>query len=53
MLSRLFILFGMTMAGVCFGQGGRAELLGMIVDPSGLGVPKAKVEAEDQGTNAR
>src|SRR5579883_1803431 len=43
----------MTMAGVCFGQGGRAELLGMIVDPSGLGVPKAKVEAEDQGTNAR
>ena len=34
----------------CFGQAGRAELSGMIQDPVGLGVPKAKVEAEDQAT---
>src|SRR4051794_20605553 len=35
------------------GQAGRAELFGMIDDPSGLGVPNAKVEAEDQSTMAR
>jgi hypothetical protein len=38
---------------LCFGQAGRAELLGMILDPSGLGVPKAKVVAEDQATKVR
>ncbi len=37
-------------AGLCFGQAGRAELFGTIQDPSGLAVPKAKVEAEDQAT---
>jgi hypothetical protein len=37
----------------CFGQAGRAELFGIIQDPSGLPVPKAKVEAEDQATKAR
>jgi hypothetical protein len=36
-----------------FGQAGRAELLGVIEDPSGLSVPAAKVEAEDQATMAR
>src|SRR5258708_39539202 len=36
-----------------FAQAGRAELFGMIQDPSALGVPKAKVEAEDQSTMAR
>ncbi len=45
----LFILFfGLSIA--CFGQAGRAELFGAIQDPSGLAVPKAKVEAEDQAT---
>jgi hypothetical protein len=39
--------------GACFGQTGRAELLGTIRDPSGLSVPSAKVEAEDQATMAR
>src|SRR5436190_1209542 len=38
---------------LCFGQAGRAELLGVIQDPSGLPVSKAKVEAEDQATRAR
>jgi hypothetical protein len=37
---------------LCFGQAGRAELFGTIRDPSGLAVPKAKVEAEDQATMA-
>ena len=40
----------LTGAGLCFGQAGRAELLGTIQDPSGLAIPKAKVEAEDQAT---
>ncbi len=38
---------------LCFGQAGRTELFGRIFDPSGLGVPKAKVEAEDQATRIR
>jgi len=38
---------------LCFGQAGRAELSGMIQDASGLPVPKAKVEAEDQATAIR
>jgi hypothetical protein len=38
---------------VCWGQAGRAELLGTIHDPSGLAVAKAKVEVEDQATRAR
>ena len=37
----------------CFAQAGRAELSGTIQDPSGLPVPKAKVEAEDQATMVR
>jgi Carboxypeptidase regulatory-like domain len=40
-------------AALCFGQAGRAELLGTIQDPSGLPVSKAKVEAQDQATMAR
>ncbi|MEO8049980.1 MAG: TonB-dependent receptor, partial [Acidobacteriota bacterium] len=38
---------------LCVGQAGRAELFGMIYDPSGLPVQKAKVEAEDQATMVR
>ncbi len=37
---------------LCFGQAGRAELFGTILDPAGLTVSKAKVEAEDQLTKA-
>src|SRR5579871_5680 len=44
------LIFSSTL---CFGQAGRAELSGVIQDPSGLAVPKAKVEAEDQATMVR
>ena len=47
------ILFLILAGGRCWGQAGRAELFGTIQDPSGLPVPKAKVEAEDQATMAR
>ncbi len=40
-------------ASVALGQAGRAELFGTVQDPSGLAIPKAKVEAEDQATMAR
>ena len=46
----LLSLLGLSIA--CFGQAGRAELFGTIQDPSGLAVPKAKVEAENQATMA-
>jgi hypothetical protein len=36
--------------GGLFRQAGRAELFGTILDPSGLAVSRAKVEAEDQAT---
>src|SRR4249919_3869588 len=51
----LFILYVGLISGslLCFGQAGRAELSGTIKDPSGLPVPKAKVEAEDQATMFR
>ena len=54
-IQRLFILFFglIVLAILCFGQAGRAELSGTIQDPSGLPVPKAKVEAEDQATMVR
>src|SRR5258707_15836408 len=37
----------------CFGQAGKAELFGVIQDPSGLGVPKAKVTGMEQATGAQ
>jgi len=40
-------------AAVGLGQAGQAELFGTIQDPSGLAVPKANIEAEDQATMAR
>ena len=50
----LLCLSGLIFApALCFGQAGRAELSGMVQDPSGLGVPKARVEAEDQATMVR
>ena len=38
---------------LCLAQAGRAELSGAIQDPSGLPVPKARVQAEDQATKVR
>jgi hypothetical protein len=54
-IQRLFLLVsGLTLGSMlCFGQAGRAELFGTIQDPSGLPVPKAKVQAEDQATMVR
>ncbi len=48
----LFCLLSL-LAAPLFGQAGRAELLGDVRDPSGLAVPKAKVEAIDQATAAK
>jgi len=53
MLKVLLILSPMLAATLCFGQAGKAELFGTIQDPSGLAVPKAKVEVEDQATMVR
>src|SRR5215475_11830496 len=36
----------------CFGQAGRAEISGSVQDPSHLAVANAKVEAQDQATQA-
>src|SRR5215467_9414913 len=36
-----------------FGQAGRAELFGVVRDASGLPIPGAKIEAEDQATMVR
>ena len=47
------LLLGSLLPGLCFGQAGRAELFGTILDPAGLAITKAKVEAEDQATRAR
>src|ERR1700730_19218036 len=48
-------LFSVLLLGsvTCLGQAGRADLFGTILDPSGLPVSKAKVEAEDQATMAQ
>ena len=50
--SQLFSVLFLVSAS-CLGQAGRAELFGTILDPAGLPVPKAKVEAEDQATMVR
>ena len=46
----VFAFMWLVYVALSFGQAGRAELFGTIQDPSGLAVPKAKVEAEDQAT---
>jgi Carboxypeptidase regulatory-like domain len=38
---------------MCFGQAGRAELFGVVQDPTGLPVPNTRVSAEDQATMVR
>ena len=40
-------------AASAYAQAGRAELFGAIRDPAGLGVPRARIQAEDQATGAR
>src|SRR5262249_44557953 len=42
-----------SIAATAFGQAGRAELFGAILDPSGSRVTKAKVAAEDRATTIR
>lgn len=51
--ARNLLFCSVLLPGLCFGQAGRAELFGTILDPAGLAVTKAKVEAEDQATKAR
>ncbi len=43
----------LTCAGACLAQAGKAELFGKIEDPSGLGVSKAKVVAEQPSTGSQ
>jgi len=52
-LEKCFLLGAALMAIPCFAQAGRAELSGVVLDPSGRAAPKAKVEAEDQATMVR
>ena len=40
-------------ASLCFAQAGKVELFGVVTDPSGLAVSKARVVAEEQSTSAR
>src|SRR5262245_17003528 len=49
----LFFLSILLFSSFAFGQAGRAELFGVIRDPSGLPVPGATVTAEDQATMIR
>ncbi len=49
---RLVVVFLLSIL-PCFGQAGRAELFGTVLDPSGLPVPKARVGAQEQATSAR
>src|SRR5229473_1971347 len=50
----LLLLAGVLFASMgCFGQAGKAELFGTILDPTGARITKAKVEAEEQSTLAR
>ena len=37
----------------CFGQAGKAELFGAVLDPAGLAVPAAKITAAETSTGAR
>src|SRR5262245_3197696 len=46
----LFILALLFGASLCYAQSGKAEFFGLVLDASGLPVPQATVELEDQGT---
>ena len=45
----LVLLLALT---VCFGQAGKAELFGTVLDPSGAVVPAARIEVTGQATGA-
>ena len=47
------VLILLVAAAPGLGQAGKAELFGTILDPSGLAVPAAQVQAEDQATKVR
>src|ERR1700682_3404893 len=47
------VLVLLLASAACFGQAGRAQLFGTILDPSNLPVPNARVQAEDQATMVR
>src|ERR1043165_5606942 len=50
LISLFALLFSSSLG---FSQAGRAELFGIIQDPTGLPVPGAKIAAEDQSTMVR
>jgi hypothetical protein len=52
MTSAKFVVIFCCAAVPGFAQAGRAEMSGVVRDASGLPVPRAKVEAEEQGTKA-
>jgi hypothetical protein len=45
-----FIVLALAFATPCFSQAGKAELFGTVLDPSGLPVANAKVQAVEQAT---
>src|SRR5215470_8503144 len=45
--------FDLLFVALSLGQAGRAELFGVVRDPSGLAVPGVMVQAEDQATTSR
>src|SRR5579883_433668 len=49
----VFVAATLLLPASVIAQGGRAELFGVVRDSSGLAVPGASVQAEDQGTMAR
>src|SRR5215471_2756001 len=51
-MKKLFLI-ALALPVASFAQAGRAELFGSIQDPSALGVPNAKIDAEDQATMVR
>src|SRR5438105_1276519 len=52
-LLSVLVVFHVLVSTNSFGQAGKAELFGTILDPSGLPVPRAHVSAEDQATMVR
>jgi hypothetical protein len=49
---KILMLF-LALAPACFGQAGKAELFGVIQDPSGLPIAKARISANELATGAR
>src|SRR6516162_2301294 len=53
LVARLALFPLILASALCHAQAGRAELLGVIRDPSNLPVSSARVDAEDQATMVR